>query len=81
MTQQQHLKLIPRVQLQETLFFLLLTRHTIPHFFQDQKQKETAGDGWGQIRAHLTMMSAAFFLCFIQFQRIKYLPHLNIFSL
>ena len=29
MTQQQHLKLIPRVQLQETLFFLLLTRHTI----------------------------------------------------
>ena len=29
MTQQQHLKLIPHVQLWETLFFLLLTRHTI----------------------------------------------------
>ena len=36
MTQQQHLKLIPRDQLQGTLFFLWLTEHTIhpPLFFQ-----------------------------------------------
>ena len=35
MTQQQHLKLIPRVQLWDTLFFLLLMRHIIhPFFFQ-----------------------------------------------
>ena len=36
MIQQQHLKLMPRVQLGETLFFLLLTRHTI---FLKKKKK------------------------------------------